>query len=86
MPSEGEINQRLEFANFLRRLSTGKDDPFEWNHLIATHYRDELLEEIRRKTAKLAIDRAGGKEWSDSEFASLQLWSRQLRASTNTSC
>ena len=71
--------QRADFADFLRRVAAGSVGVIEWQRFIVTHYHDELLETIRRQTAKLSIDRDGGKEWSDSELASLQHWSRQLR-------
>ena len=71
--------QRTDFADFLRRVAAGRVGTIEWQRFIVTHYPDELLESIRRQTAKLSIDRDGGKEWSDSELASLQQWSRQLR-------
>jgi hypothetical protein len=71
--------QRAEFADFLRRVAAGDEGAIEWQRFIVTHYQDELLENIRRQMVKLSIDRDGGKEWSDSELASLQHWSRQLR-------
>lgn len=73
--------QRVDFADFLSRVAAGRVGTIEWQRFIVTHYRDELLESIRRQAAKLSIDRDGGKEWSDSEFAALQQWSRQLRSS-----
>jgi hypothetical protein len=72
-------DQRTAFAEFLRRLATGTAEAIEWERFVVTHYHDELLEDIRRRTAKLSIDRDGSKEWSDSEVAALQHWYRQLR-------
>jgi hypothetical protein len=71
--------QRADFADFLRRVAAGGVGAIEWQRFIVTHYHDQLLENVRLQVAKLSMDRDGGKEWSNSELASLQHWSRQLR-------
>jgi len=70
---------RTQFADFLRRLAAGKVKEIEWSRFVVTHYRDPELEEIRRSLGRLCINKAGGVQWSDSEFAALQHWSRTLR-------
>jgi hypothetical protein len=72
-------SQRIAFADFLRRLAAGQANAIEWNRFVVTHYFDDRLEEIRRSLVRLSIGRAGGAQWSDSEFAALQHWSRELR-------
>jgi hypothetical protein len=72
-------DQRTAFAEFLRRLAAGAVGAIEWERFVVNHYHDELLEDIRRRTVKLSIDRDGGKEWSESEVAAFQHWSRLLR-------
>ena len=76
---------RLAFAEFLKRLGCGLVRPIEWNRFAVRHYRDDLLEDIRRRTVKLSMDRGGTGQWSDSEIAALQQWSRQLRGASNNS-
>lgn len=71
-------DDRNEFAAFLRRLAGGKVGAIEWNRFVVRHYDDELLEEVRCELGRLVIAQEGGKEWSDSELAALQHWSRQL--------
>jgi hypothetical protein len=71
--------QRLAFAEFLRRLAAGRAKPIEWSRFILVHYPDDGLESIRREIVRLAIGRDGGVQWSDSECAALQHWSRELR-------
>jgi hypothetical protein len=75
---------RVEFADFLKRLATSVVTGKEWEKYIVRHYHDPLLERVRADTVRLAIGRCGGKEWSDSEFASLQHWSRELRTREGT--
>jgi len=73
-------SRRIEFADFLKRVAAGTTKPLEWNRFVVTHYPDDFLEEIRCRAVRLSIGREGGKEWSDSEYAALQQWSRGLRA------
>lgn len=71
--------KRLRFAEFLRRLAAGRVTLADWHTHIVTHFFDDLLESIRRDVARLHLNREGGKEYSDSEIAALQFWSRHLR-------
>jgi hypothetical protein len=79
------MNDRLEFAAFLRRVAAHDFGTIEWNRFVVRHYHDALLEDIRRKLVKLSNDREGGKEWSDSELAALQQWSRDLGSDPDAS-
>jgi hypothetical protein len=72
-------NHRIAFADFLRRVAAGKVKATEWDRFVVQHYVDEELEEIRRNLVRLSIDRHGGKEWSESEVAAMQHWSRTLK-------
>ena len=70
---------REEFAEFLRRLAAGKVGGIEWERFIVAHYDDDFLEDGRRRVGQLSVARDGGIQWSDSEYAALQQWSRELR-------
>jgi hypothetical protein len=59
-------------------LAAGSTSAADWQRHVVTHYHDHTLEGVRRSLAKLCIDRAGGKEWSDSELEAFQHWSRAL--------
>jgi hypothetical protein len=74
---------RDAFAGFLRRLAAGKVGGIEWERFIVQHYADEFLEDIRRRVARLTIAQHGGLQWSDSELAALQQWSRELRQASD---
>jgi hypothetical protein len=74
--------RRLEFADFLCRLAAGTVNAIEWNRFIVPHYSDDRLEEIRRSVVRLRIGQAGAVQWSDSEIAALQHWSRELRGAS----
>jgi hypothetical protein len=79
------MNYRLEFAAFLQRVAAHAYGTIEWHRFVVCHYHDEVLEDIRRKLVKMSIDREGGKEWSDTELAALQQWSRELRSEPDAS-
>jgi hypothetical protein len=70
---------RSNFADFLKRLAAGTVGSIEWQRYLVTHYPDELMESIRARTVRLAIERNGGVQWSDSEISALQHRSRELR-------
>lgn len=76
---------REAFADFLRHVAAGSVRTIEWSRFIITHYRDEVLEDVRRGVSKLVHDRGGGVQWSESELAKLQHWSRLLRGETPSS-
>lgn len=72
--------KRLEFAEFLDRLAGDAEGPDETFDLLVNHYRDEDLEEIRRRVVRLAIERdpKGSPVWNDSDREQLRKWARQL--------
>jgi hypothetical protein len=72
---------REGLAEFLRRLAADKVGTIEWHRFIVTHYHDELME-----AARVAISRRSpdiGMQWSDSDLAAMQYWSRRLRGEEN---
>jgi hypothetical protein len=72
-------SRRIAFAGFLRRLAAGRLEAFEWNRFAVQHYHDPELEQIRCSVVRLCIEKRGAVQWSDSEIAALQHWSRTLR-------
>lgn len=78
-PIDNEIT-RESFAKFLSRVAAGKVGAIEWNRFAVMHYPDELIEDTRRSLVKLSLGREGGVQWSDSEIAAIQHWSRLLKA------
>jgi hypothetical protein len=67
---------------FCAGLAAGKVKAIEWNRFIVAHCSDDRLEEIRRSIVRLRIGQAGAVQWSDSEIAALQQWSRELRGAS----
>jgi hypothetical protein len=54
---EQRDHYRVQFADFLERLTSPDDDHSDWDQFIVVHYPDEFLEEMRRCTVRLAIDK-----------------------------
>lgn len=58
-----ELNQRQVFDDFLDRLISDKTNPDEWQTLLANHYSNEVLEEIRRQLVRLSIQSPNSLNW-----------------------
>jgi hypothetical protein len=54
--------QRRAFADFLERRASGQEIPGESQELVATHYYDRKLEDIRREVARLYIEEPAGND------------------------
>jgi hypothetical protein len=50
-----QITQHIRFANFLERLATVGVNSDDWQHYIATHYTDEIMEKARNLIVKLTL-------------------------------
>jgi len=76
------IHQREKLAQFLLRLANGENDTADWESLIATHYPDEFLEEMRRSVVRLYQGRLDCPP--DTDFAStiLRSWAIALNGET----
>jgi hypothetical protein len=70
---------RLSFADFLDRLALGQASPEEWQSLAVEHYRDEVLEDVRRRCVLLAISSSIWGDWSASEREGFQALASELR-------
>jgi hypothetical protein len=75
------LNQRLAFADFLDRLASGAADTEQWQTFAVTHYFDNVLEEIRRRCVRVAIQVPERNSWSEEERIQLRAWARELRGS-----
>jgi hypothetical protein len=70
---------RLTFAHFLDRLALGQASAEEWQSLVVEHYRDEVLEDVRRRCVRLAIGSSTWGDWSASEREGFQALASELR-------
>ncbi len=70
---------RLIFADFLDRLALGQASAEEWQSHVVAHYRDLVLEDVRRRCVRLAIGSSPWVDWSASEREGFRVLAAELR-------
>jgi hypothetical protein len=70
---------RFAFAELLDRLALGQATAEEWQTLAVAHYGDEVLEDVRRRCVRLAIDSLAWGDWSTSEREGFHSLATELR-------
>lgn len=74
---------RVEFADFLDRLADNRTSQIEWQHFIVNHYHDEFLEEMRRCTARLMLNKLPYHGTTEPGREALRCWAMAIRSSCN---
>lgn len=70
---------RLTFAQFLDRLAADHASVEEWQTLAVAHYDDPVLESVRRRCVRLAIDASFWGEWSTFQREGFRSLAAELR-------
>ena len=74
-------DQRDHFVAFLERLADGQADLEDWERLVVDHYRDVMLERVRREVVRVRM-RNEAMRWSAEEHGEILGWICELRAAT----
>jgi hypothetical protein len=72
-------DSRLRFADFLDRLAADCASAEEWQAHAVAHYGDELLEDVRRRCVRLAVNAANWGKWSAHERDGFRSLAAELR-------
>ena len=80
---EQRDHYRVQFADFLERLTDPNYDHSDWDRFIVVHYPDDFLEEMRRCTVRLAIGKLGAELGSAEGRQILRAWAIAVRCSVD---
>jgi hypothetical protein len=70
---------RADFAIFLTELAAGHLDKEKWSRFVIEHYHDTLLESVRVRLGRLAIEPESPSTFPVAHAEQLRAWADELR-------